>query len=200
MADLKPFFDIVRLKFGPLNQGQVDGITTLLNLSAGLPLPHRAYILATAWHETARTMQPITEIGKGKGRLYGVPAGPYKQIYYGRGYVQLTWLQNYQKAAQIAGQDLVQYPDLALRPDIAGQIAISGMTGGWFTGKKLSDYSDYVGMRHVINGTDQASLIAGYAQHFETALKEVPIADSDPAPSPSPDQPPAVQSASQGGL
>lgn len=27
----------------------------------GLPITHQAYILATAWHETARTMQPVRE-------------------------------------------------------------------------------------------------------------------------------------------
>ncbi len=38
-------------------------------------------------------MQPIEEYGRGKGRKYGAPAGPYGKIYFGRGYVQLTWLE-----------------------------------------------------------------------------------------------------------
>ena len=31
-----------------------------------------AYMLATTFHETARTMQPIEEYGKGKGKTYGI--------------------------------------------------------------------------------------------------------------------------------
>jgi hypothetical protein len=187
MADLKPFFDIVRAKFGNLSQSQVDGFNTVVDLSVGLPLEHRAYIIATAWHETAHTMQPIAEYGKGKGKLYGQPTGPYHQAYYGRGYVQLTWLKNYEKAAMATGAELVAHPDLALEPDIAGKILIEGMTGGWFTGVKLEMCHDYVSMRRVVNGTDCNSLIAGYAMAFELALKALPTpnpaaAESDLAP------------------
>lgn len=169
MADIKPFFDVVRIKFGNLSQQQVDGLNSILSLSDGLPLQHRAYILATAWHETAHTMQPIPEFGKGAGKSYGT-------TYYGRGYVQLTWQVNYARASKIVGADLVAHPDLALRPDIAGQILINGMTAGWFTGKKLSDFApgDYYNMRRIVNGMDRAALIAGYAEAFELALKAIP--------------------------
>lgn len=171
MADLKPFFDVVRAKFGTLSQSQVDGFNTVLALSDGLPLQHRAYILSTCWHETAATMQPIAEYGKGAGK-------PYAPLYYGRGYVQLTWQANYAKASNVVGVDLVANPDLALRPDIAGQVLINGMTAGWFTGKKLSDFpaGDYFHMRQIVNGMDRAALIAGYAQAFELALKNIPSA------------------------
>ena len=52
---------------------------------------------------------------------------------------------------------------------------IYGMREGWFTTKKLSDYikngkADYVGARRIINGTDEARKIAGYAEIFEKAL------------------------------
>jgi hypothetical protein len=209
MADLKPFFDIVRAKFGNLSQSQVDGFNTVVDLSVGLPLEHRAYIIATAWHETAHTMQPIAEYGKGKGKLYGQPTGPYHQAYYGRGYVQLTWLKNYEKAAMATGAELVAHPDLALEPDIAGKILIEGMTGGWFTGVKLEMCHDYVSMRRVVNGTDCNSLIAGYAMAFELALKALPTpnpaaAESDlaPAADPSkiPEPAPTVQPAPHGGF
>ena len=70
----------------------------------------------------------------------------------------------------------MNHPELALNPTYAAQIMIAGMREGWFTGKKLSDYIkngkvDYVGARRIINGTDKAQLIAGYAKQFESALR-----------------------------
>ena len=50
------------------------------------------------------------------------------------------------------------------------------MIFGMFTGKKLSDYikpgkaPDYVKARAIINGTDRAKLVAGYADAFREAL------------------------------
>lgn len=164
------FFAQVHSAFGKLDQSQVDGINTLLTALAALPLTHQAYLLSTCWHETAKTMQPIAEYGRGHGRLYGAPAGQYGHIYYGRGYVQLTWLANYQKAGLATGRDLVQFPDQALDPDIAAQILVKGCEQGWFTGHRLADYSNYTDMRRVINGTDKAGAIAGYARAFEKAL------------------------------
>jgi len=49
------------------------------------------------------------------------------------------------------------------------------MMRGLFTGKKLNDYfnantCDWLNARRIINGTDHAELIAGYAQKFYNAL------------------------------
>jgi hypothetical protein len=61
------------------------------------------------------------------------------------------------------------------------------MHGGLFTGKKLSDYitaskTDYVNARKIINGTDKAALIAGYAKQFEQILRDsaTDTANDDP--------------------
>lgn len=178
---MKAFFDHVRRFFGPLSQPQVDGFMVILNATLSLPMRHRAYVLATVWHETAQTMQPIAEYGKGKGKPYGKPAGPHGKAYYGRGYVQLTWLANYQKAALATGRDLVANPDLAMEPDIASVILVRGMTEGWFTGKKLSDFTSYTAMRAIVNGTDKAALIAGHAEVFEDALIAQAMADAEAA-------------------
>ena len=44
-------------------------------------------------------MMPIAEYGKGEGHEYGEPCPQYdNQVAYGRGYVQLTWDYNYEKA------------------------------------------------------------------------------------------------------
>lgn len=179
---MKAFFDTIRPKLGPVfNQKQVEGFNTILALTDSLPLMHQAYMLATVWHECAGTMQPITErgaksyfdkyepgtrIGKALGNTIKGDGARFK----GRGYVQLTGRVNYVKFAKVVGEDIVAMPDLALRPDIAAKIMMTGMLNGSFTGKKLSNYTTYEGMRRVINGTDKASMIAGYARLFEAAL------------------------------
>jgi len=180
------FYNHVRPIFGgALSQKQVDGIEALLAATEGLPVSHRAYLLSTAKHETADTMQPIAEYGKGKGKPYGKP-GRYGQAQYGRGYVQLTWDANYEKADKALGLNgaLLKDFNLAMQPTIAAQILVRGCSEGWFTGKKLSDYlpGDYRGARRVVNGLDKADLIAGYARSFEAALRLLPDAPLTPKP------------------
>lgn len=175
----------LRATFGKFNQSQVDGLNAILDASnkANLSKAHIAYMLATVWHETAKTMQPIEEYGKGRGRRYGqhmdIDGSRYKglpHIYYGRGYVQLTWLTNYKSMGKLLGVDLVNRPELALDHKIAADIMVLGMTKGIFTGKKLSDYishgsrAEFVNARRIINGTDKAGLIADYAVKFMTVL------------------------------
>lgn len=143
-----------------------------------------AYMLATVRHECANRWQPIEEFGRGKNKAYGVPATvqdtdgtSYSNVYYGRGYVQLTWRYNYQKAGQALGlgNALVLHPDHALEPATAYRIMSYGMRVGMFTGKKLADYinasqCDYLNARRIINGIDKADIIQGYAQQFEQLL------------------------------
>lgn len=177
MIDRKKFFDFVRPMAGKLVQTQIDGFNIILNKweSSGLiDIRWLAYMLATCWHETSRTMQPIAEYGRGKGKQYGKPSDNGK-IHYGRGYVQLTWDANYIKMGEILGYDLYNDPDLAMNPVIATEIMFEGMTSGSFTGKHLNDYfnqkvNDPLNARRIINGTDRAKLIAGYYDTFLKAL------------------------------
>ncbi|MDP1702570.1 MAG: hypothetical protein Q8L53_16655 [Aestuariivirga sp.] len=181
------FFESVRASFGPLKQSQVDGFNVLLTATAGLPIAWRAYILATAFHEVARTMQPIIERGARKYfDMYEPPSKKAKALgntlkgdgykYRGRGYVQITGRSNYHKASAVTGVDLVANPDRALEAGIAAKIIVDGMTRGWFTGKKLGDYpqGDFKNYRRIVNGTDKASDIAEYAILFEAALAKMP--------------------------
>ena len=178
----------LRAHFGRFSQSQVDGFNAVLSAINQYGSPankpaYVAYMLATAWHETAHTMLPIAEYGKGKGRPYGgridVHGGRYSNslpIYYGRGYVQLTWLTNYVLMKNRLGVDFVNKPELALVPKHAADIMIIGMLEGSFTGKSLQTYIKYglyfefVNARRIINGTDKATLIAQYAVKFLDSL------------------------------
>lgn len=202
---------------GSMTQGQVDGcevITKAWEKYGDGDTQKLAYLLATAFHETARTMQPIYERGNGDGPdadkwddyLEKYDTGKLAKalgnspeadgdgvLYAGRGYVQLTGLANYKKASAKLGVDLVKSPAKALDPDIAARILISGCMGGWFTGKRLHDYIDngtasYIGARRVVNGQDKAKLIAGYAVHFEHALEAAAKA-TKPVTPPEPETP-----------
>lgn len=181
-------FKILRDNFGALTQSQVNALNFLVdefNKDKSITYPQGAYMLATVWHETARTMLPIEEYGKGKGRKYAqkvdIDGTPYKgldHIYYGRGYVQLTWLSNYVLAKNKLSIDFVNHPEYALHPEYAVKILIDGMKQGWFTGRKLSDYinqskKNYVNARRIINGTDKAQKIANEAVILEKALRSL---------------------------
>ena len=175
------FYAAVRASLfsGRLKASQVAGMGAIFDAAPSLlGTTSLGYALATTFHETARTMQPIEEYGRGKGRAYG-PTG-----FWGRGFVQLTWETNYAKATtrlrQLgllrAGEDLVKTPKLAMRLDLAAPILFVGMAEGWFTGKKLADYFgggryDPVGARRIINGTDKDELIAGQCGLMVDALR-----------------------------
>ena len=178
--DRTKFFTLARAKpfGGSLEQSQVDGMNAILDAWDARPatdVRHLAYEFGTVFHECATQMVPIREYGRGAGRPYGHPDPVTRQVYYGRGFVQLTWKYNYAAMGQIVGADLVNHPDLALEPDIAAKVMFEGMERGTFTGKKLSDYftaagSDWINARRIINGLDRAAAVATYAQEFMEAL------------------------------
>lgn len=144
-------------------------------LKQKLTLQQMAYVLATAYWETNRTMKPVRE-------AYWLP-DQWRQDnlryypWYGRGYVQLTWERNYMHASRKVGVDLIADPDLAMRPYVAVPILVTGMMEGWFTGLSLPDYVrkgtvDYNGARRVVNGMDKSFEIAELARQYEATLKK----------------------------
>jgi hypothetical protein len=79
----------------------------------------------------------------------------------------------------LLGVDLVNDPDLAMNKDIAALILRHGMRDSWFTGRGFAHYlptdkpataAQFQAARRIINGTDKAALIAGYADAFQEAL------------------------------
>lgn len=200
MKITKAGYDILRARFGRLNQSQVDEIeyrVSIMDQDKSLSYAQAAYILATIWHETARTMQPIEEYGKGKGRPYGTwltnskgvkycykngrkdtvyTFDEYPHLYYGRGDAQNTWFDNYEKLSKVFGVDFLNHPELLLQREYSVKAIIYSMKVGLYTGKKLSDYIyqskiDFVNARRIVNGTDRAKHIAEYAEVFYKALK-----------------------------
>ncbi len=162
-----------------LSQGQVDGTEKILDeaQSRGTPLRHLAYILSTAYHETAHTMQPIREKG-GEAYLRSKPYYPWV----GEGLVQVTWETNHRKFGATAPGQLMTWP-------IALTAIFDGMTKGMFTGKKLDDYikgdrCDYVGARRIVNGTDRDEDLSKYAHIFEAALRAANYLGVAPQPRP----------------
>jgi predicted chitinase len=194
-----------RRVFGALRQSQVEGLNAIadgMESDKELSDPrHAAYMLATAWHETAFTMLPIVERGprsyfdkydpvradtpkrRERAREMGNVQEGDGYRYRGRGYVQLTWRNNYALAGRVLNVDQVDSPDLALQPGLAYRIMSRGMIEGWFTGKKLSDYihgskADFIQARRVINGTDEAAAIARYAERYRGII-EASMAKTD---------------------
>lgn len=217
------FFDHVRQNpfGGSLTQSQVDGMNALLAYIERLGWEPtqaesqyfnywNAYDFATTFHETAFTMQPVTEYGS-QAYLQSKSYWPY----IGRGFVQMTWEDNYKRSdKEIAEGDLVseetlaalpdkkvnqhKYVDQALNLEIAACNLMIGCWKGWWTGKKLGNYltntkKDYVNARRIVNGTDKAEQIARYAEDFERAFmaawQDEP-AEVDPPETPPPMPPP----------
>ena len=163
-----------------------------------------AYILATAYHETARRMYPVREglASSDEGavsilansrccsdKTYWRRDPVTGEHYFGRGYVQLTWDYNYKRADErfeITDRDQSFYwnPERVLEEDPSIAITYDGMIYGWYTGRCLLQYiqpgrqEDYINARRIINGMDRAGDIAELAVLFHRAIKaaEVPAA------------------------
>ena len=196
----KFFFDHVQMHLfdGSLKQSQVDGIVAILDKWEA-EMPHAddrwlAYMLATAHHETGRTMQPVREtfassddkaiaiLNKafGAGKLTWVKK-PYwvrdseGKSWLGRGFVQLTHKSNYEKMTEVTGVDLVAHPEDAMHLDVAVKIMYAGMIQGLFTRKKLADFfdgpkEDWRSARRIINGLERADLVASYGKSYYASI------------------------------
>lgn len=192
------FFDRVRLQLfgGSLSASQVEGLTGILDewekSHASKDDRWLAYMLATAHHETDRTIRPIKEYGGAAyyTKMYDpAPKGTRPALaksmgnttpgdgprYCGRGFVQLTWKNNYAAMSSVTGVDLVKNPDRAMELPVATKVLFYGMMNGSFTGRKLDSYfnkttEDWKNARRIINGTDKANAIAEYGKRYYGAI------------------------------
>lgn len=100
-------------------------------------------------------------------------------LYRGRGLMQITFKEVYERFGRVLGIDLVNNPELANDPHVAAKIIIMGMVKGMFTGKKLGDYikpgyKDFTNARAIINNDVKANgyKIAKIAQQFVNILSK----------------------------
>lgn len=183
---------------GKLTQMQIDGMNAILDAwfnSTMTDLRWLAYMLATVFHETGATMQPVRETFANSdkqaiarldkawksGRLK-VSRPYWRDGWFGRGLVQITHLDNYIRLGKILSINLRANPALALDMNVAIRIMFEGMTRGLsakgdFSGRSLENYftdtiDNPVGARAIINGKDKAQLIAGYHKSFLDALNK----------------------------
>lgn len=232
--DRAAFFKSLRRRdsgaFGTsLSQGQVRGTDGILDAFEQVGNGERttlAYALATAYHETGGRMVPVregfasTDAGarsavnnlarrRGPGSSvarYAQPQPPHGHVYYGRGHVQLTWLDNYRRSSADAGVDLVANPDAMLDPVISARVLILGLIDGRWNGRGhgIEHYEDQDGLpglseveaiaaRRTVNVQDKASQIAAYYRAFDAALVAggMPqVSDIIPARPATPQEPP----------
>lgn len=165
---------------GKLTPSRKDGFEALF--SAWDELPHLdfldwlAYAMATAWHETGTTMQPVREgFAKTDAEAFdkvttycakqGIENYAQRhangQSYYGRGYVQLTHAYNYQRMGERLGVGKAFYddPDKVMQAPVSAKILLIGLMEGSFRPKAgtLMDYfsgteRDWFNARDLING------------------------------------------------
>lgn len=104
-----------------------------------------------------------------------------EQVYFGRGYVQLTWWSNYAKASVALGRgfELLLHPERVKTPEIAYELMSLGMRTGkiFANGRKFKNFftgsaTNYEGARGMVNGKDHADDIARLARKFESVLRK----------------------------
>ena len=162
----------------------------------GLSQEQVAYVLASAQHESVMGVH-LEEIPEGDPVAYfnqkyshrtdlGNQGGDDGYNYRGRGYVQITGRLNYQRYTDLSEElfgeyiDFIANPDRVAEPEIAAKILVHGMKNGTFTRVGLDNYinenqTDFYNARRIVNGTDRAQLIAGYAQQFDTVLNNCAV-------------------------
>lgn len=191
--DRAKFFAYLRSGKAPmfgksLSAGQVKGMEGILDGFAKTGDGRDktlAYGLATARREVGAGMVPVREgftktdaaarayVAKhypNKG--YSKPAGPWGHVYYGRGYGQLTWFDNYDD------EGIAADPDRALDPEFAAELLFKALLDGRWNGKGkgISFYlptggpDDLMNARRTVNITDHWQEVADFYRQFMAAI------------------------------
>lgn len=190
------FFKAYRKAFGNISdQRTVDGLNFFLDkfeLERRLKsIPEFAYVLATVRHEATRdgvSFQPVREKRASKTRqpkLYEQQNRYWNTGFYGRGFPQTTWEDNYRSAGKILGKGeyFVENPDELLKPEFAYEVMVVSMQKGLYRRDKqgnrhsLARYfqngeKDYYNAREIINGDKKKNgyKIKAEAEEFEKIL------------------------------
>jgi hypothetical protein len=168
-----------------------------------------AYEGATAHHETGGRMWPIIEATGAKDktpisvdtaiarldRAWKAGKMPWvKRRYWakdargiswlGRGLPQTTHEDNYKKAQALTGHPVHSDPENMLKIEYACDVMHKMMVTGKFTGHSLRNFfngtkCDWSGARRIINGTESAAKVAGYARIIYAALTAADAVDEE---------------------
>ncbi len=210
------FFDGIRESIfgGSLNQRQVEGIDGILDAwddGDWTDLRWLACILGQCWLEVGSDMYPVREgfaasdqeaiahvsrlhaAGKIKTN-YALPDPDTGLAAFGRGLIQLTWIENYIRAGQELGIDLVDNPDLLLEPAVSGKVAVRGCIEGWFRGDKSGRYNcaryftasknEWAAARNIVNGDKRGGDLEYRSKLFFHALNKAAQHAPDPVEKP----------------
>ena len=143
-----------------------------------------ACVLANCQHETQNFVYSEEIDGRNQAKLLGYRGGIE---YFGRGYIHLTHIDNYQKAdskLDLSGK-LTRNLDYATNPNIAAKTAVIGMRDGWFTGLGLKRWIDgdkgwitgdglsYYYARQIVNGDFKTTNTAEIAKEWSLKIPSV---------------------------
>lgn len=189
---------------GHYNASEVEGLNAIMGETERRNIPDirwPSYMMATSYHETGGTMQPVIETRQPREtsnpsvdtaiarleRAWAAGKMPWvHQPYWrkdaaglswlGRGLPQVTHKANYEWAEKETGIPFTKNPDLMLVMANAVPVMFIGMIEGKFTGKKLGDYfnatkDDPRDARRIINALESADKVARYHRLFLSALR-----------------------------
>ena len=169
------------------------------NEYVGLQITELAYILASAhweshyggpndimmWEDLSEYpnryeyLESLGNIYEGDGRTFR-----------GRGFIHITGRNAYTEMQRVFGVNLTQYRDDDTGPELvatdfelSAEISVYGMVNGTFSTRKLSDYIippcdyDFIGARAIVNGNDNAEVIAEIAQGYWQILESYAVGE-----------------------
>ncbi len=206
------FYDFIQAAdeaFGPLSDEQLENIKTIIDTFIRLgdgDVNKLAYILTTVRHESGfYSIREQTRFWAGETNIsdelarsrlgnarYARVDPVTGQAYYGRGFVQLTWKDNYETmSAWLSNEynreiDLVNNPDLMLtNPEYAAAATVYGMMEGSYAGdgngldyyinSENTNNPDFVGARYTVNVQDKAHEIAGNTEILLEEYQELQL-------------------------
>jgi len=149
--------------FPKANRNYAGGALAALDnygAKVGLSTTGQLMVLAQFAHESGNFIY-TEEIGKGAGRSYGSPTGPYGKIYYGRGPIQVTGIDNYKAITEIYFPKLGINADIYRDPDLCVKNLAIGCAASlcWFllpgngrTAIAAANKGDIKGLTKAING------------------------------------------------
>lgn len=129
-------------KYGITDQTEINALLAQTSHESG----NYRYLTELGGKSYFDKYEPGTSIGRELGNTQ--PGDGYK--YRGRGYIQLTGRDNYQKFAQFSGIDVVNNPDLVASPALGAEAALFY----WRTRvkPKVKDFSNVQQVTQLVNG------------------------------------------------